>query len=122
MVNTATLYINDLRLSCIIGMLPWEQVVAQPLIIDLAYTFDPLTAVDDDITHINDYRAVVNAIQSFAAQRHFQLLETFTEQLATALEQQFLLSWLTLLVKKPAAIPDTAYVAVEITRGHRSGC
>lgn len=115
-MTNATLFIHDLRVVSLIGTLPWEQKVHQPLIIDLAYTFDSSKAVSDDLNDVTDYRSVVDLIQSFAVENHFQLLESFTEHLATALQQTFTLSWIKLSVKKPGAIPSCSYVAAQIER------
>lgn len=111
--------ISSLRVPCLIGTLAWEQQTPQTLIIDLAYHFDPTPfAKSDNLNDTTDYSEIVTAIQNFAAKNRVQLLEAFTQRLATMLQQKFDLSWLSLQVKKPGAIPKTDYISASVELAH----
>ncbi|MFD1261407.1 dihydroneopterin aldolase [Entomomonas asaccharolytica] len=113
-------FIENLEVSSVIGVYDWERTIQQCLIIDLQMAWDNKpAAIDDDITKALDYAKVSEAIEKFAANSQFQLVETFAEQLATLLMQQFNIPWLQLKITKPGAVPAAKGVGVEIERGCR---
>lgn len=113
-------FINKLEVSTVIGVYDWERTIQQCLLIDLKMAWDNQPAArDDDINKALDYAKVSATIASFAASNQFQLVETFAEQLAALLQQQFTIPWLRLTITKPGAVPTAQGVGVEIERGCR---
>jgi dihydroneopterin aldolase len=110
-------FIEGLEVDTVIGVYDWERGIRQCLRLDLSMQWDNRPAAEgDDIALALDYAAVSEAVQAFAAQAQFQLVETFAERLAQQLIAQFGIRWLRLRVTKPGAVPAAAGVGVEIER------
>lgn len=102
----------------IVGVDPHERVAPQELRIDLELCVDARpAAASDDLADAIDYRAVAEGVRSYVAQARPRLVE----RLAGDLAELVLAGWPGVLrvhvrVVKPAAIPETAGVGVEIVR------
>ncbi len=109
-------FIHDLELTTKIGVFAWEHHIEQKLILDLdlAWPNQP-SAQNDDINLALDYSAVVERIEIFAKTRQFELLETFAEEIAALLIEQFKIEYIKLKIRKPGAIKN-AVVGVQIER------
>jgi len=112
-------FIEGLEVDTVIGAYDWERDIRQCLRLDLRFAWDNRpAAVDDDLSLTLDYATVTARIQAFAEQARFELVETFAERLAAALMQEFGITWMSLKVTKPGAIPAArGGVGVEIERG-----
>lgn len=111
--------IHDLKINTIIGEYAWEKQVRQTLILHLDFATDcKKIAKNDDLTQAVDYTAVVARIHHLADVQTYQLIETFAETVAAALQGEFALTWLKLTVFKPGALPYPARVGVTIERKH----
>jgi len=77
--------LRGLRLSGICGVLPEEQVRAQPLEVDLDLVL-PLDAAgaSDDLADTVDYGAVCDLVEQVVAEGRPQLLEHLAERIAAA--------------------------------------
>ncbi len=112
------LIIQDLRVQAHIGVRPWEQQVRQPLLLDLELATDASrAAATDALAQALDYGALSRRLTAFVAASRYGLIETLAEQIAALLQQEFGVHWLRLRIRKPLAIPDAAFVAIEIERG-----
>lgn len=110
--------IEALAVETVIGVYDWERTIRQRLVMDLEMATDiRAAAADDDLTYTLDYAAISARIQTFAEESHFELVETFAERLAALLREEFGIPWLTMTVRKPGAVPETAAVGVRIVRG-----
>ncbi|MEE8436514.1 MAG: dihydroneopterin aldolase [bacterium] len=111
-----TVYIDNLRLECIIGVHPEERERVQPLLISLSF---PLVfakaAATESLSETVDYSAVAGSAREFAIQGSFQLLETLARELGVHLCERFGLSSIRMTLKKPAAIADSDGAAVSLT-------
>lgn len=114
-------FIDGLEVDTVIGVYDWERGIRQCLTLDLQLGWDIRpAAAHDALSAALDYAAVSAHIEHFAANSHFQLVETFAEQLAQQLMQGFNIPWLRLRVTKPGAVPAArGGVGVEIERGCR---
>lgn len=113
-------FIEKFEVATVIGVYEWERNIKQCLLIDLRMGWDNKQAAkQDDITKALDYAKVAQAIEQFAANNEFQLVETFAERLAELLQEQFSIVWLTLKITKPGAVAAASGVGVEIERGCR---
>jgi len=113
--------LHGLRIQCIIGIHPHERGQEQPLIVDIEVHRDFAAAAStDDFAHTSDYAAMAEILTELARRRRYQLLETFAEEAATLLLEQFPeVDSLRLEIRKPEAVPaaDAAFVRIERRRG-----
>lgn len=117
---TDIVFIRGLRLITVIGVYDWEREIQQELVldIDLAWSIrEP--AATDDVHKALDYAAVTERLERFAQESDYQLVESFAEEAASVLMQDFSVPWLKLRVAKPGAVKQADTVGVEIERGSR---
>lgn len=112
-----TIFLEGLKVRCIIGIFEWERRRKQDVHLDLRFPCDVVRAASRDrIDDAVDYKRIAKAAIAFVEKSRFQLVETLTERLADKLLSDFSLPWLTLRVSKPGAIRGSRTVGVEITR------
>ncbi len=111
-------FIHQLSVPVLIGVLPDERKAPQNILIDLDIETDVRSAAMlDDLQHTIDYAAVRRSIIEYVATTQFRLVETLAHQLADHLKQTFDLTCLRLTItKKPFDIPDAEGVGVVIER------
>jgi dihydroneopterin aldolase len=113
-------FIEGLEVDTVIGAYDWERDIRQCLRLDFSFGWDNrLPAANDDLAQALDYAKVSEAVQAFAQDARFELVETFAERLAATLMKDFTIAWLRLRVTKPGAVPAARGVGVEIERGCR---
>jgi dihydroneopterin aldolase len=112
----AKLFIHQLNVSTIIGVLPQEKVTPQNLIIDLEINIDIDSAVQtDQLSSTIDYTELRQFVINYVSASRFQLIEALAGHLANELIRNYALTWLRLSVtKKPWDMPDVQSVAVVI--------
>ena len=115
-----TVFIEGLEVDTLIGVYDWERQIRQCLCIDLCCAWDnSRPAQADDLSEALDYAQLCARIEAFAQDSHFQLLESFAEQLAQLLQKEFAIGWLRLRIGKPGAVASARMVGIEIERGSR---
>ena len=116
------IFITDLRVEAIIGILPHERVTAQPLVLDLELAADIVTpAASGDITDALDYKALSDALRAFVAASEERLIETLAERICTFVRTEFGVPWLKLVLHKPDALEGATDVGVILERGTPPG-
>ncbi len=114
---TDKIFLQGLKIPCLIGTRPRERKKKQPVVIDLEFPAPVrFPASTDDLRRAVDYQNIATAISTFVGRSRFFLLETLTERLAAMLLEKFRLRSVTLKVTKPGALPGSTGVAVRITR------
>jgi len=109
--------ISDLEVRCIVGTGDDERRQEQPLRIDLEIGADLVAAArGDDLTKTIDYAALADAVRRTAIEGRFRLLEALAEALAALCLERFGARDVRVRVKKPGAIREARYAAVEIVR------
>lgn len=118
--NWDWIVIDQLQFDAIIGIYPHERARAQPLVMTLRLGVSPIHAVaqSDDISTTVDYQRVCETVMALAQAGRFNLVETLAERCAEALFAAYPIRQIELSVRKPAALPYTRGVGVEIHR-HR---
>jgi 7,8-dihydroneopterin aldolase/epimerase/oxygenase len=112
------IFIEQLALNTIIGVYPHEKTAAQPILLNLAFRYDTQQAAHkDNLSHTMDYDIIVNFIQQFLAQQHFNLIETLANRLADSLQTEFSLPSLKLTLRKTQAIPAAQAAGICVQRG-----
>ncbi|GAA3910368.1 dihydroneopterin aldolase [Halomonas cibimaris] len=110
--------IEALEVDTVIGVYHWERTIKQRLSLDLELATDIRpAAATDDLALTLDYAAISERIQRFAAEHHFELVETFAERLVATLREEFGIAGMALTLRKPGAVPAAANVGLNITRG-----
>ncbi len=92
-----------LKVSCTIGVSPEEREEEQELAIDLALESDFSKCVATDaIEDTINYDEVIDLLRQIALSKPFHLLETFANETLNAIFESFPVSWIKIVVQKPA--------------------
>lgn len=114
------IFINEYRLTMLIGVYEWEKRVPQTVQIDLEIAIPDNRAGQSD--HIRDtinYGTVIEHIERSVAGRHFGLIERFAEHLAELVMQDFGAPWIKVAVAKLNLMRNVKRIGVMIERGNR---
>lgn len=112
-----TITLRDIKLETIIGIHAWEQQLPQKLIVDITFQTDAKNiAATDNIEYAIDYERVIKELFDFAKSHTCKLIETFADQLAYRLLENFPTTQISLTVHKPGALKEAKDVAINVTR------
>lgn len=113
-------FIEDLRIDCVIGIYDWERKIRQPVAFDLEMAFDNRrAAATDAIGDTLDYKAISKRLIAYVEASSFQLVETLAERCAAIIQDEFGVAWLRLKLAKPGAVRGARSVGVVIERGKK---
>ena len=113
------LFLQEIVLSCAVGVTAAERRRRQALFVDLDLYFDASSAArSDDPRKTIDYRNVLESVQGIVAERQFKLIEAVADRLATGVLEQFAIERIRVRVVKPQALIDQGVgkVGIEIER------
>ena len=111
------IFLNDLKVSAIIGIWEWERRVRQNIHVDLEMATDiRRAAASDAIEDTLNYKKVAKRGERFIAESEFQLVETLAERIADIVLDEFAVPWVKVTVRKPGAIRRSRDVGVQIER------
>ena len=114
------IFIDDLRLSTLIGIYAREKTVPQLIELSLQIGTSTRNAGNsDEIADTIDYAQVVDRLRRELTQRHFLLLEKLAEYVASLLLADFGAVWVCVSVAKIGVIRDVRRVGVVIERGNK---
>ena len=112
------LFIDELRVTTLIGIYPREQAVPQTLEISLQIgTSTDRAGHSDDIRDTIDYAAVVCRLRADLENHRFHLLEKLAEHIAQVLLDDFGALWARVSVAKPGVMHGVRRAGVVIERG-----
>ncbi|HSW71783.1 MAG TPA: dihydroneopterin aldolase [Chlamydiales bacterium] len=106
--------IKDLKISCIIGILPHERKEKQELLMDIEIQIK--RDLEDNIYSTYDYRLFKKICQKIAKGK-MNLIETFAEKLLQELLNTPSIFYAKCTIKKKSAEPDSDYAYVSLERG-----
>jgi dihydroneopterin aldolase len=113
----AQIFIENLRVECVIGVHDFERRSRQRLSISVTMTTDlERAAASDDLAATVDYAAVAEQIEALAIGGEFKLVETLAERIAAMLIGGYPLSAVDVEIRKPAAVRRAEAVGVRIRR------
>jgi dihydroneopterin aldolase len=115
------IFIDDLRISTLIGIYPREK--AMPQTVEISLQIGTLTAeasASDDLGDTIDYAQVVERLRSELAAQHFNLLEKLAEYIAKLLLEDFGALWVRVSIAKLGMMRDVRRVGVIIERGTKA--
>ncbi|MBI3759843.1 MAG: dihydroneopterin aldolase [Deltaproteobacteria bacterium] len=111
------IFIDDFRLSTLIGIYPREKVMPQTVEISLQIgTSTARAGASDDIGDTINYAAVVERLRGELAAQHFGLLEKLAEYVANLLLEEFGAVWVRVSIAKLGMMPGVRRVGVIIER------
>ena len=108
-------FVEDLELLAHIGVYSHEHGRTQPLIISV-HAWADVSAEDDALSNTVNYRKFVEAASSLAASGHFDLVETFINQLADIIMSDTRIKIIKVRASKPEAIENATGAGAAITR------
>ena len=112
------IFIRDLRVEAVIGILEHERTRPQPLVLHLELAADVATpAASRDIADALDYAAVAEAVRAFVVERRELLIETLAEDVCAFLRERFGVPWVRLELHKPEALDGPTDVGLVVERG-----
>ena len=115
------IFIDDFRVSTLIGIYPREQNIPQTVEISLQIGTSTVGAgASEDIPDTIDYASVVERLRKDLAAQHFHLLEKLAEHIANLLLTDFGARWVRVSVAKLGVIRGVRRAGVIIERGERS--
>ena len=114
-------FINQLRLNTIIGIHDWEREQEQPVILDIEIGCSIASAAkSDNIKDCIDYFSVCETIKKLAKQHNYQLVESFVEEVARIILEDFNALQVQVKLSKPDAVSEAEGVGIIIKRQQQS--
>lgn len=114
------IFIDELRVSTLIGIYPREKVMPQTVEMSLQIGTSTVSAgASDDIGDTIDYAVVVERLRTELAVQHFNLLEKLAEYVAGLLIEEFGARWVRVTIAKLGMMRGVKRVGVIIERGKR---
>ncbi|KIC73776.1 putative dihydroneopterin aldolase [Neochlamydia sp. EPS4] len=111
---------KNYRLSCIIGVYPYERKHPQELSIDVCYEIDfALITLSDDLSKAVCYASLAEFCSQVAQEGAYQMLETLAHELVLKLADKFSLHWVKVMIRKEKAISLASCAFVELEYGNR---
>ena len=111
------IFIRDLTVNCIIGILPRERVTPQQVQLNLVLECDlSAAAASDDIADTVDYKQLKDAIVERVERSEELLIERLAQRVADLCLEHPRVQRVTVCLDKPGALTRARSVAVEITR------
>jgi FolB domain-containing protein len=112
-----TIYIRDLRCSCVIGINDWERIIQQEVKIHVDLEIDLHNAgTQDNIKSTVDYKQIRDRIEAAVTQSRCYLIEALAEQVAAVCLQDQRVKGVHICVEKPGALRNTGTVGVKLSR------
>ena len=110
--------IRDLRIEVLIGIHKRERHAPQTVSIDLDIGIPGETVfASDRVADTIDYEQVSIRIKALGAERHYKLVETLADRIATLLLEDFKAPWVKVSASKIGILPNAKFVGVSIQRG-----
>ncbi|KAF9913534.1 trifunctional dihydropteroate synthetase [Lobosporangium transversale] len=113
------IFVKDLKLSCIIGVNPWEREEEQVVVVNLKIYpgFDDTSDRKADyVSKTHNYRTIVRTITKYIEASAYKTVEAFVTSVARIAIEKCHVSKITVKVEKPSAIVFAGSAGVEITR------
>ncbi|HRQ60159.1 MAG TPA: dihydroneopterin aldolase [Alphaproteobacteria bacterium] len=80
-----TIFVRQLEIVMSVGIYPHEKTAAQRVVLDIEVECDAPNVRDEDIDSTVSYEVLVNEARALAANKHYNLLETYVQELSEIL-------------------------------------
>lgn len=109
--------IENLKVTCFVGVYPEEKLAKQELLIDLKLKVDfSKSTQSDSLQDAIDYDKIAELCQATASLKHYHLIETLVNAVADAILQNFPVDEVWVRVKKLQGLAQAQYAYVELTK------
>ena len=115
------IFIEELRVRARVGGYEREKTAPQMIELNLTFGFPKAAAERDDLADTIDYSKVVERICKELEARHFNLIETLGEFVASLLCDEFGASWVKIRIAKIGVMKNVRRVGICIQRGQADG-
>jgi 2-amino-4-hydroxy-6-hydroxymethyldihydropteridine diphosphokinase len=116
------LFLEELKVRCIIGIFPRERKRKQTVLLSLKLPCDARKAArSDDVRDAVDYKRISKRLLDFVGASRFRLVESLAEAVAALLLEEFRLAWAAVSVSKPGAVRHSRDVGVRVIRYAKTG-
>lgn len=111
-------FIENLRIECIVGILPEERVHEQPLLCSVSLEYPSLKEAgrQADLSLSADYSALSKRIVSYVKERRAGLLEELGTELCDLIVKEYAPASVAVRLSKPQALADAGAAGIEISR------
>lgn len=117
--NLDIIYINDIKIPCLIGIYGFERKNKQKIIINIALYVDLNKAgKTDNIKDTVSYRDIYEQIISFVEQSNYYLVEKLASEIAKICLKNKKIRQVKVRLDKPQALQFARSASVEITRNN----
>jgi dihydroneopterin aldolase len=112
-----TVLIRGLACHCIVGILDFERVKPQPLLLDLELGAD-FSRIEhpQDYANIVDYGAVSAEVKAKVEGGEYLLLETLADEVCADLLARYPITSVRLEIRKPDAVAAADWVGIRVVR------
>mgnify|MGYP000031497549 CR=1 FL=1 len=111
------IFIEGLKVECIIGILPYEREHTQTLIIDISLEHDlTLAGIKHDLSLSIDYAALASRVEAYVIERKAELLEELGVELCDLILKEFKPQKVTLKLNKPQAVKAATGAGIEVSK------
>ncbi|MCU7837250.1 MAG: dihydroneopterin aldolase [gamma proteobacterium symbiont of Taylorina sp.] len=111
------IFIDQLQLQTIIGLHDWEKEKKQTILLDIEIACSiEQAAQTDNISDSIDYFSVCERLKKLAENHHYQLVESFAEEVSHIILQEFSAPWVKVKLSKPEAVNEARGVGVILER------
>ena len=111
------IFIHALKTETIVGIFDWERQVKQTVLMDIEFSADiRKAALSDSIDDTLNYKRVAKRVLAFVDESSFHLVETLAEHVAMLILDEFTVTWVRIVLSKPAAIRGSRDVGVMLER------
>ncbi|MBQ9221949.1 MAG: dihydroneopterin aldolase [Succinivibrio dextrinosolvens] len=111
------IFITDLRVECIIGILDFERVTLQPLLVSIEIEKDLKRAGQTgDLAKSIDYADLSLRVKKYIINRKAKLLEELGVELCDIILKEYAPYSVTVRLNKPEAVADVREVGIQITK------
>lgn len=110
--------IRDLTLQMSIGIYEHEKQSPQRVFVNIDAFIEPFNSMNDDIRNTVSYEEIINVINKIALEKHYNLAESFAEEIADTLIKDKKIKKLQVRVEKPDIIERAKRVGVEILKSN----
>ena len=95
-------FIKDLSFKTIIGILPFERVTKQKVLVDISFDYK----FDDLNKEFIDYSIVAKLVKNTMKKKRFELIEEAIITIETKIKKRFNLTNLSIKITKPDILKD----------------
>ena len=116
-----TISLVDLEITCIIGILPYERVKEQNILLDIDLDVDfGDSSYTDDINETIDYTKIAELATQLAISNKYKLIESLCSDLNKLFLDTFeIIQNSKITVKKPNALPKAKYAAYSMKKSRK---